>query len=114
MYVGLFLATVQLKNVILLFDFLRINRQLPFFLSKIFTQSNHLPQVEELQWRIKHNLELPATQIFSPGSPMSLDDTNWTELNSGNQTLTMLYSNAGSEHLFHYFNKFSLQSLIVS
>jgi hypothetical protein len=39
--------------------------------------------VEELQWRIKHNLELPPPQIFSPGSPMSMDESNWAEMTSG-------------------------------
>lgn len=31
-------------------------------------------QVEELQWRIKHNLELPATQLFSPNNWSTTDD----------------------------------------
>lgn len=44
-------------------------------------------QVEELQWRIKNNLELPATKIFTPDSPMSMDDSHWTEI-SGPMSMT--------------------------
>jgi len=44
-------------------------------------------QVEELQWRIKHNLELPAAKIFTPDSPMSMDDSQWNEI-SGPLSLT--------------------------
>ena len=42
-----------------------------FFETESKNKSRISMQVEELQWRIKHNKELPPPKVYSPASPSS-------------------------------------------